>query len=272
MLAMAEDGILDRIVAAKRKRIAAAKAAAPLAQMVSAADAAEPPLDFGAALRSAPSVAVIAEMKRRSPSGGELDPDLDPAERARLYCQSGAAAISVLTEFDYFRGTASDLAAASEVARMHGVPALQKDFVVDDYQVYEARAAGASSVLLIIAILDRRQYSALYEVAVGLGMEPLVEVFDARELDLALMAAEPRIVGVNNRNLKTLRTSLDVFPRLARRIPDDVTKVAESGMQDADDVQRMADAGADAVLVGESLMRAGNDPSQLVRQMATASG
>ena len=155
------------------------------------------------------------------------------------------------------------------VARRHGVAVLEKDFVFDEYQVFQARAAGADTVLLIIAILDAPQYADLHAVAVGLGMTPLVEVFDAAELDVALTAAQPRVVGVNNRNLKTLTTSLDVFPQLARRIPDDVVKVAESGMKSAADVRRMADAGARAVLVGESLMTADGDPSPLIAEMAT---
>ena len=185
-----------------------------------------------------------------------------------MYCSAGASAISVLTERDYFRGSISDLEKASKVARRHGVAVLEKDFVVDEYQIYQARAAGADTVLLIIAILDPVQYSDLYDVATGMGMEPLVEVFDAKELDVALTSAKPRIIGVNNRNLKTLTTSLDVFPELAKRIPDDVIKVAESGMRSADDVKRMADAGAKAVLVGESLMTSDGDPSELISQMS----
>ena len=267
---MQSHSILERIVAAKRKRIARAKHTAPQAHMLQLSDEAAPPIDFPAAIRSHDRVSVIAEMKRASPSGGTLDPDLDPAQRAQVYCDAGAAAISVLTEYDYFKGSTADLINAADVAHARNVPVLQKDFVSDDYQIFEARAAGASTVLLIIAILDRVQYADLYSIATGLGMEPLVEVFDARELDTALTAAEPKVVGINNRNLNTLETSLDVFPRLARRIPDDTIKVAESGMKTADDVRRMADEGADAVLVGESLMRAGNDPSQLVRQMSNA--
>ena len=302
--------ILDRIVAAKRKRIAEDRNATPLGPMIRAAEEVDPPLRFDRAL--CPSVdsglhgndggncvddcenrngdesgdgsgsdddaearggiggavSVIAEMKRSSPSAGVMDTALDPARRAETYCKAGASAISVLTEQDFFQGSITDLEQASSVAHGHGVAVLEKDFVVDEYQIYQARAAGADTVLLIIAILDQVQYSDLYDVATGIGMEPLVEVFDAAELDVALTRAEPRIVGVNNRNLKTLTTSLDVFPKLAKRIPDDVIKVAESGMRSADDVKRMADAGANAVLVGESLMTADGDPSELISQMA----
>lgn len=264
--------ILDRIVAAKCKRIVADKSAVSPAKMLGVAekvnrDAA--PLDFSRAIGSSASVSVIAEMKRSSPSAGVMDLTLDPAQRAETYCKSGAAAISVLTEQDFFRGSLADLERAADVAHDHGVAVLEKDFVIDEYQVYQARAAGADTVLLIIAILDPVQYSDLYDVVTDVGMEPLVEVFDAVELDVALTRAEPRIVGVNNRNLKTLTTSLDVFPSLAKRIPDDVIKVAESGMRSADDVKRMADAGAKAVLVGESLMTTDGDPSELISQMAT---
>ena len=267
-----EKSILDRIVAAKRKRITADKSVVSPRTMLGAAEKANrdvAPLDFCRAIGSPTSISVIAEMKRSSPSAGVMDPSLDPAQRAETYCRAGAAAISVLTEQDYFRGSIQDLETAANVAHDHGVAVLEKDFVVDEYQIYQARAAGADTVLLIIAILDPAQYSDLYDVATGMGMEPLVEVFDAAELDVALTSAEPRIIGVNNRNLKTLTTSLDVFPELAKRIPDDVIKVAESGMRSADDVKRMADAGAKAVLVGESLMTADGDPSELISQMAT---
>lgn len=266
--------ILDRIVAAKRKRIAADKSVVSPAKMLGAAEEANrdaEPLDFALAIGSSASVSVIAEMKRSSPSAGVMDLTLDPAQRAETYGKAGAAAISVLTEQDFFQGSISDLEQASAAAHNHSVAVLEKDFVVDEYQIYQARAAGADTVLLIIAILDPVQYSDLYDVATDIGMEPLVEVFDAAELDVALTNAEPRIVGINNRNLKTLTTSLEVFPALAKRIPDDVVKVAESGMRSANDVKRMADAGAKAVLVGESLMTGDGDPSELISQMATIS-
>ena len=214
-----KNSILDRIVAAKRKRIDGDKATvASLGATIGAAEEAmreDPALRFDEAIDLHQSVSVIAEMKRSSPSAGVMDAELDPAERAEVYCRAGAAAISVLTEQDFFQGSISDLETTSHVAHQHDVAVLEKDFVVDEYQIYQARAYGADTVLLIIAILDPVQYSDLYEVATGLGMEPLVEVFDEPELEIALTHAEPRIVGVNNRNLKTLTTSLDVFPRLA---------------------------------------------------------
>ncbi len=264
--------ILDRIVAAKQKRIAADKIATRPAAIVRAAEEAnleQPPIAFDEAINRGPSVSVIAEMKRSSPSAGVMDTTLNPAERAETYSRAGATAISVLTEQDFFQGTIADLQTAADIAHQHNVAVLEKDFIVDDYQIFQARAAGADTILLIIAILDPVQYADLHSTARGLGMEPLVEVFDEHELEIALTETDPDIVGVNNRNLNTLTTSLDVFPRLAKRIPDDVIKVAESGMRNADDVKRMADAGAKAVLVGESLMTADGDPSDLISQMAT---
>ena len=165
-----------------------------------------------------------------------MDLSLDPAQRAANLLPSGRGCnFGVDRTRLFFRGSLSKIwGRAADVAHNHGVAVLEKDFVVDEYQIYQARAAGADTVLLVIAILDPVQYADLYDVTTGIGMEPLVEVFDAQELEIALTHAIPRIVGVNNRNLKTLTTSLDVFPELAKRIPDDVIKVAESGMRSAE--------------------------------------
>ena len=261
------DGILDRIVNSKRVRVDQARRETPMARLRELAEDAPLPISMSDAIRSAPGIAVISEMKRMAPSAGELDPDMDPALRAEEYCSAGAAAISVLTEFDHFRGTIEDLAAAKTVAARSSVPVLLKDFVFDEYQVWEARAAGADAVLLIVSILDEPLYRDLYELCQSLAMDALVEVFDEPELELALKV-DPEIVGVNNRNLRTLETSLDVFERVAPAIGHDRIKVAESGMKNAADVRRMGRAGADAVLVGESLMRAGGDAASLVRTMS----
>ena len=266
-----ENGILQRIVAAKQQRIVAEKTYVSMNGMIRMAEHAsllELALRFDKALIAGDSISVIAEMKRSSPSAGVMDLALDPAARAKSYCTAGASAISVLTENDFFGGSMADLRLACEVAHEYRVPVLEKDFVIDEYQIHQARASGADTILLIIAILDPSQYADFYATATSLGMEPLVEVFDEAELEIAMTATEPRIVGVNNRNLKTLETSLDVFPRLARLIPDDVIKVAESGMHSPDDVRRMADAGARAVLVGESLMTTQGDPSDLISEMS----
>ena len=262
-------GILDRIVESKRLRVEQTRRDTPMARLRELAEDAPPAISLAAAISSAPGIAVISEMKRMAPSAGELDPDMDPALRAGEYCSAGAAAISVLTEFDHFRGTIEDLAAAKTVAVRSSVPVLLKDFVFDEYQVWEARAAGADAVLLIVSILDAPLYSDLFGLCQSTGMDVLVEVFDESELEIAL-SANPGIVGVNNRNLRTLETSLDLFERVAPGIGNDRIRIAESGMKNAADVRRMGRAGADAVLVGESLMRAGGDAASLVRTMSQA--
>ncbi len=262
-------GILDRIVESKRLRVDEARREMPMARLRDQAEDALPPISLAAAIRRAPGIAVISEMKRMAPSAGELDPDMDPALRAREYCSAGAAAISVLTEFDHFRGTIEDLTAAKTAAVRNSVPVLLKDFVFDEYQVWEARAAGADAVLLIVSILYAPLYRDLFGLCQSAGMDVLVEVFDESELEIAL-SVNPGIVGVNNRNLRTLETSLDVFERVAPGIGHNRIRIAESGMKNAADVRRMGRAGADAVLVGESLMRAGGDAASLVRTMSQA--
>ncbi len=259
--------VLDRIVSAKRARLAEARRAVPFTLIREMAEGAWPAQPFERALRSKPGVAVIAEMKRASASAGGLVQSMSPAQQAQMYCKGGAAALSVLTELDFFSGTIADLGEAREVAAPQNVPVLQKDFVFDEYQVYEARASGADAVLLIIALLDPDRYRTLLELAHGLGMAALVEVFDERELDRAL-AEKPQIVGVNNRNLKTLETSLSVFESVGPRIPAGVLAVAESGLKSLDDVRRMAAAGAKAVLVGEWLMRSGDRAGDLIKAMS----
>jgi indole-3-glycerol phosphate synthase len=261
-------GILGEIVDKRLVTIEQARKRKSLAELRTIAENSSVPLSLQRTIASKSGISLIAEMKRSSPSAGSLDPNLDPGHRASLYCDAGAAAISVLTEQDYFSGSIDDLAAVSIIARASRVPVLRKDFIVDEYQVYEARAAGADCILLIIACLDPKQYTDLFELSTSMGMDVLVEVFDESELDIALSEAEPNILGVNNRNLKTLETSLTVFETLARKIPDDRIRVAESGMKNSSDVERMGYAGAKAVLVGESLMKAGNDVSELARAMS----
>lgn len=265
----AEQGILGKIVDARLVRIEEDKRATSQSDLKTKISEAPAVTSFRGALEAKPGVSVIAEMKRSSPSAGELDATLDPAKRAKLYCDAGAGAISVLTEPDFFGGTIEDLKKARAIAAPNGVAVLRKDFVVDEYQVYEARAAGTDAVLLIIAILEPEKYRDLLQTIQGLGMDALVEVFDDGELDIALRES-PGIVGVNNRNLKTLETSLEVFERLAPKIPATSLKVAESGMKSAEDVARMGRAGAKSVLVGESLMRAGKDAGALVNAMSKA--
>jgi indole-3-glycerol phosphate synthase len=260
-------GILGEIVEKRLVTIEAAKQSRALSEVRNAAENAPDPISLSDSINAKSGIALISEMKRSSPSAGSLDPNLDPAHRANLYCEAGAAAISVLTEQDYFSGSIDDLAKVTTIAHPTDVPVLRKDFIVDEYQIHEARAAGADCILLIIAILDPSQYADLFALSNSLGMDVLVEVFDEPELEIA-MKIDPSIVGINNRNLKTLETSLTVFETLAKRIPSDKIKVAESGMKNSQDVERMGHAGAKAVLVGESLMKAGTDVSELAQAMA----
>ncbi len=265
--------VLARIVEAKRAAVERARNAVPLAEIRRRAEAAPRALGLSSALTGTAGIALIAEMKRASPSAGPLDPDLDPTAAARAYSEGGAAAISVLTEGDHFGGTVEDLRTAREPAAPFGVPVLAKDFVFDEYQVYEARANGADAVLLIIAILEPGRYRALLQLTHELEMEALVESFAESEVETAL-AEKPRVVGINNRNLDTLETSLETFEQLAPAatagMVDGAVLVAESGMKTPEDIRRMGSAGARAVLVGESLMRAGGGVGALVRAMVAA--
>jgi len=258
--------ILDQIIASKREALLEAQREISLSDLRSAAEEIEGRSDYLAAL-SAPGVSVITEMKRSSASAGSLAPELDPSAMAKTFVDGGASAISVLTEASHFSGTLDDLRRVKAVASPNGVPVMEKDFVFSDYQVYEAAANGADAVLLIIAILEQRQYGDLLSLSLGLGLGVLVEVFSADELDIALVE-NPQIVGINNRNLKTLTTDIAAFESLAPRVPKDKILVAESGMKGIEDVRRMGAAGADAVLIGESLMRAGGSVSELVTSLA----
>jgi indole-3-glycerol phosphate synthase len=250
---MSQGTILDEILARKRAR--------PLRAVQRDAAQAPRPRDLAAALRR-PGVSLIAEIKRASPSKGLLAPDLDPARLAATYEANGAAAISVLTDAHYFQGSLQDLQAARSQVNL---PVLRKDFVVDPYQVYEARAARADAVLAIAAALDDDGLAGICRLADELGMAALVEVHDEGELRRAL-AVGPRIVGVNNRDLRTFRVDLETTARLRPLIPAGVLLVAESGVHTADDVARLAAIGVDAMLVGESLVRS-EDPGRQVRAL-----
>ena len=256
--------VLDEIVHGVRIDLAAREAATPLEDVERAAAAAPPPLDPLPAFR-APGVAVIAEVKRKSPSKGALADIPDPAALAGQYAAGGAAAISVLTEERRFGGSLADLRAVRAAV---DVPVLRKDFIVSPYQLVEARAAGADLVLLIVAALSDRELAALHRLALDLGTTPLVEVHDVAEAERAT-ALGAQVVGVNARNLKTLEVDPDAFARVAAVLPDDVVKVAESGIGGPEDVTRVVAAGADVVLVGEALVRHG-DPRAAVAGMIAA--
>ena len=247
--------ILDRIVAVKREEIAAARAIRDDASLRRDAEALGGQRDFVGALRGrivAGQAAVIAEVKKASPSKGVLREDFAPAEIAASYSSHGAAALSVLTDRVFFQGAPSYLAAARAACAL---PVLRKDFMVDAYQVYEARAMGADCILLIAACLDDAQMADLEAQAQALGMAVLVEVHDGTELDRALRLATP-LVGINNRNLRTFEVTLDTTLGLRARMPADRLLVTESGILVREDVQRMRAHGIDAFLVGEAFMRA----------------
>lgn len=252
--------ILQRIVAVKREEIAALRARRGLAGLRADAEARRDLRPFEAALstRRARGVpAVIAEVKRASPSKGVLRDPFDPAAIARSYERHGAAVLSVLTDAQFFQGSASFLAAARGAC---GLPVLRKDFIVDELQVFEARAIGADAVLLIAACLDDAQMADLEAVARSLGLAVLVEVHDEAELDRALRLRTP-LVGVNNRNLRTFEVSLQTTLALLPRLPPERLLVAESGIATQADVRLLRAAGVPAFLVGEAFMRA-PDPGQ----------
>lgn len=241
--------ILDRIVATKREELRSLAGTGP--ELRSRAADAPPPRGFATALRRPGEVRLLAEVKRRSPSAGEIRPGADPAEVARSYQQGGAAAVSVLTDREYFGG---DLDALRSVASAVALPVIRKDFVIDPLQVWEARGAGADAVLLIVRILDDELLRELHAQIREMGMDALVEAHNADEVERAL-AAGATLLGINNRDLDTFVTDLDLSMRLAGAVPAGVTLVAESGIRAASDVDRLGAAGVDAILVGESLMR-----------------
>jgi len=260
--------ILQRILAVKAGEIEKAKKTLSLAAVRSLAEAAEKPRDFVGALRAkiaAGKPAVIAEIKKASPSKGVLRDPFDPAAIARSYARHGAACLSVLTDETFFQGRAEHLSAARAAS---GLPALRKDFVIDAYQVYQARASGADCILLIVAALSPSQMGELEALAAGLGMAVLVEVHDRGELDLALALVTP-LVGINNRNLRTFETSLDTTLQLLARIPADRLVVTESGILAAEHVTVLRQAGVQAFLVGEALMRASDPGLELERIFLT---
>jgi indole-3-glycerol phosphate synthase len=262
-------GVLDEIVANKRDELRRLRGVQPQAELEASCRRLGPAREFEAALRppSPGGVRLIAEVKKASPSKGTLNAGLDPAAQARIYERVGAAAASVLTDERYFRGALGDLIAVRASVEL---PLLRKDFILDEYQLWESRAAGADAVLLIVAALDDARLRDLHQAAQGIGLATLVEVHTAAELDRALSLGAP-LIGVNNRDLQTLETSLEPSLALLPRIPCAHTAVSESGILTRDDVERVVRAGAHAVLVGEGLVRA-SDVAAKVRELALLDG
>ena len=256
--------VLDSIVEGVRIDLAAREAAVDFAEIKRRAAGTVPPRDVMAALR-APGIGVIAEVKRSSPSKGKLATIPDPADLAATYADGGARVISVLTEERKFGGTLADLAAVRAAV---DVPILRKDFIVSPYQVHEARAYGADLVLLIVAALEQNALDSLLDRVESLGMTALVEVHTEEEADRALEAGA-KVIGVNARNLHTLEIDRTIFGRIAPGLPNDVLRVAESGVRGPADLLTYAGWGADAVLTGESLVTSG-DPQAAVRSLVAA--
>ncbi len=259
--------ILDDILATKRDEVTVLRYPQTRDLLRKTALVAPPTRDFAAALRRSDGrVALVGELKRRSPSKGELAPELDPGLTAKAYEAGGAAALSVLTDGHYFGGMVSDLQVAHDSTAL---PCLRKDFTIDEVQVYEARAIGADAILLIVAAIpDDVLLADLHALALDLGMGVLVEAHDAGEVERAI-GVGARVVGINSRDLATFTEDLGVATELSALVPPDVVAVAESAIRSVDDARRVAEAGFDAILVGEALVRA-EDPTALVRELSAA--
>ena len=259
--------ILEKILATKRSEIAEARTNVPLAEMRARAAAATPPRNFVAALRAklaAGKPAVIAEIKKASPSKGVIRPDFRPAEIAASYEAGGAACLSVLTDVEYFQGSPGYLMQARAACSL---PVLRKDFMIDPYQVVEARAMGADCILLIVAALELKQMQDLEALALELGMAVLVESHNAEELDAALQLKTP-LQGINNRNLRSFEVSLDTTLGLLPKIGPERIVITESGILAPADVAHMRSNGVNTFLVGEAFMRADDPGAELARLFA----
>lgn len=264
--------ILDRILATKRDEIARARASQSLAEVIAQANDADPARPFALAItRPDQRLGLIAEVKKASPSAGVIRADFHPESIAHAYEDGGAHCLSVLTDESYFQGS---LATLSLVRRSVKLPCLRKDFVIDSYQVYEARAAGADAILLIVAALSPGQLSDLSALAASLAMTVLIEVHDEAEMAIGSrcaldLPADLRLIGINNRDLKSFTVSLDVTERLAQMAPKGIPVVSESGIKNSRDVERVRAAGASAVLVGEALMQT-QDIARAARSLMSA--
>ena len=257
-----DDNILSRIVAHKREEVAAAQRLCPAAQLEEQLAAAPPVRDFVGALRNALPLGLIAEVKKASPSAGVIRSDFDPVVIAQAYSAAGANCLSVLTDEHFFQGHLDFL---RDIRQAVDLPVMRKDFLIDRYQVLEARAAGADCVLLIAECLDDCRLRDLYFYASELGMEALIELYDPENLDRVLQL-DPPLLGINNRDLRTFAVDLEHTVRLAPRVPSSTLLVAESGIKTAADVAHLRANGVGAILVGETLMRS-NDIVAAVREL-----
>ncbi len=254
--------ILDEIIQHKRTEVAAARQRVPLAELLACLPDAPPVRGFLSALRAAKAPALIAEVKKASPSAGVIRPDFDPVTIARAYESAGAACLSVLTDERFFQGHLDFL---REIRQAVQIPVMRKEFVIDRYQVAEARAAGADAVLLIAECLDDSQLQDLYGYIRELGMDALIELYD-RENAARVLSTGTQLAGINNRDLRTFTTSLNHTFELQKTVPPDVLLVSESGIRTHDDILQLREAGIGAVLVGETLMRQ-SDIRQAVRDL-----
>jgi len=261
-----EQNILDRIVEKRRESVSHRKRVLPEVALKYAVEKAGSPRDFSGAL-TRDGFNVIAELKKASPSRGLIRPEYAPAELAPVMERAGAAALSVLTEEDFFQGSLADLKAARKVTQ---IPVLRKDFIVDPWQVWEARAAGADAFLLIVAVLEDDLLRELIDLGRTLQIEPLVEVHSSEEISRAISAGA-RIIGVNNRDLRDFRVRIETSLELAEAIPDECIAVSESGLGSHEDLVRLREAGFDAFLIGEHLMNAA-DPGEPLRELLGGSG
>ena len=257
--------ILKKIVEVKSREVNRLKGEVPIEQLEARLQDQSAPLDFAGAL-SGTRVKVIAEVKRASPSRGVLRENLDVKWLADLYVNNGASAISVLTNRDHFHGSLNDMDAVGAIAHANDIPVLRKEFIYDPYQVVEARAHGADAILLIATMLRRDQLERLKLQAEELGMQCLVEIHDEEDLEVAA-EVEANIIGINNRDLRTFHTTLETTFELADKVPSDCILVSESGMRTPEDIARVHEVGASAVLIGDALVTA-TDPGEKLRELA----
>ena len=258
--------VLEDILLNKSRLIEESKRHNPIVKIEKLLETTNPPPEFKSIFYS-DSVSLIAEIKRSSASAGKIFADLNLNEIVSTYVENGASAISILTEKTRFSGDISDLTEVSSITKLSNTPTLQKDFVIDEYQVVEGRANGASAILIIVSILSEQDFKKIIDKCKSVNITPLVEVFTEEELDLAL-SVDVEVIGINNRNLNNLETSLKVFENLGPKVPKEKFVIAESGLKKVQDVELMAECGADAVLIGESILKNSDMPS-LINQLSS---